>query len=158
MLSLFIMPKRRTFGHFLASSVDIIFFWLKRRTCSPKEGRMVILYNRNFRRNLLKSSVKVNVDYKELKTSVHSGNEHLNKQLQEKWFQFMQQMPATDFKGLSLGAKNVLGTRTRRQTPVLVLEVNHRYSYSFLKILKASTRYSYSKVEYSTPSSEKGNC
>ena len=55
-------------------------------------------YNRNFRRNLLKNSVKVNVDYKELKTSVQSGNKHLNKQLQVKWFQFMQQMPATDFK------------------------------------------------------------
>ena len=55
-------------------------------------------YNRNFRRNLLKSSVKVNVDNKELKASVQSGNKHLNKQLQEKWFQFMKQMPATDFK------------------------------------------------------------
>ena len=43
-----------------------------------------ITCNRNFRRNLLKSSVKVNVDYKELKTSVQSGNKHLNKQLQEK--------------------------------------------------------------------------
>ena len=33
---------------------------------------------------------------------------------------------------------------------ILVLEANHQYSYS--KILKASTRYSYSNVEYSTPS------
>ena len=66
------------------------------------------------------------------------------------WFQFMRQMPATDFKVKSLTAKNVLGTRTRSQPPVLELEVNHLYSYS--KILKASTRYSYSKVEYSTPS------
>ena len=64
------------------------------------------------------------VDYKELKTSVQRGNIHLNKQLQKKWFQFMQQMPATDFKVQSLTAKNViaLGTRIRNQLPVLVLE------------------------------------
>ena len=36
---------------------------------------------------------------------------------------------------------------------VLVLEVNHQYSYS--KILTASTGYSYAKVEYSTPSLSK---
>ena len=35
-------------------------------------------YNRNFRRDLLKSSVKVNDDYKELKTRVQSGNIHLD--------------------------------------------------------------------------------
>ena len=35
-----IMPKRRTFGHFLASSEDK-FFWSKRRTCPPKGRRMV---------------------------------------------------------------------------------------------------------------------
>ena len=58
----------------------------------------ILSYNRNFRRNLLKGSVKVNVDYKELKTSVQSGSKLLNKQLQEKWFQLMQQMLATDFK------------------------------------------------------------
>ena len=51
----------------------------------------------------------------------------------------MQQMPATDFKVKSWTAKNVL-----------VLEANHQYAYK--KILKASTRYSYSKVENSTPS------
>ena len=54
-------------------------------------------YSRNFRRNLLKNSVKVKVDYKEHKIGVQSGNKHLNKQFQVKWFQFMQQMPATDF-------------------------------------------------------------
>ena len=43
-------------------------------------------YNRNFGRNLLKSSVKVKVDYKELKTSVQRGNKRLNKQLLEKSF------------------------------------------------------------------------
>ena len=81
----------------------------------------------------------------ELKTSVQSGNKHLHKQLQEKWFQFMQQMPATDFKVLSLTAKNVLGTCTQSQPPVLVLalEVNHQYSYS--------------KVGYCTPSLHLGN-
>ena len=41
-------------------------------------------YYKNLRQNLLKSSVKVNIDSKELKTSVQSGNKHLNKQLQEK--------------------------------------------------------------------------
>ena len=40
----FVMPKRRTFGHFLASSEDN--FLLKRRTCPPKRGRMVSLSNR----------------------------------------------------------------------------------------------------------------
>ena len=33
-----------------------------------------------------------------LKSRVQTGNKHLNKQLKEKWYQFMQQMPATDFK------------------------------------------------------------
>ena len=44
----------------------------------------------------------------------------------------MQQMPATDFKVLSLTAKNVLGTRTRSQPTVLVLleESQGKYSYS----------------------------
>ena len=46
MFSLFIMPERRTFGHFLASSEDK-FFWLKRRTCPPKGGRMVSLIQKN---------------------------------------------------------------------------------------------------------------
>ena len=40
----------------------------------------------------------------------------------------MQLMPATDFKVLSLTAKNVLGTRTQSQPQVL--EVNHKYSKS----------------------------
>ena len=40
-------------------------------------------YNGNFRQNLLKSSVKINVNYKEGKTSVQNGNKQLNKQLQK---------------------------------------------------------------------------
>ena len=36
------MPKRRTFGQFLASSEDDLF-WFKKRTCPPKEERMVSL-------------------------------------------------------------------------------------------------------------------
>ena len=42
MFSLFIMPKRRTFGHFLAFFEDN-FVSLKRRTYPPKGGRVVSL-------------------------------------------------------------------------------------------------------------------
>ena len=42
MFYLFKMPKRRTFGHFLTSSENKLFF-IKRRTCLPKRGRMVAL-------------------------------------------------------------------------------------------------------------------
>ena len=44
MFSMFIMPKRRTFRHFLASSEDK-FFLVKKEDISSKGGRMVTLYH-----------------------------------------------------------------------------------------------------------------
>ena len=47
MISLFMMRKRTTFGHFSASSEDKLFLVKEEDICPPKGGRMVTLLKSN---------------------------------------------------------------------------------------------------------------
>ena len=59
MFSLFIMPKRRTFGHFLASSENILFFVKKENVSSKRRtyGKPTVRWHFTFRSVFSLSSV-----------------------------------------------------------------------------------------------------